>query len=79
MTRSRTPALPMRPHRRFLCLFALAIAGLPLALRLDAQTDSSSRPHTAWIAAGSRQTLPAEMVFENALGRLGVLNRIRPD
>ena len=78
MTRSRTPALPMRPHRRFLCLFALAIAGLPQALRLDAQTDSSSRPHTAWIAAGSRQTLPAEMVFENALGRLGVLNLSGP-
>ena len=74
MTRSRTPALPMRPHRRFICLSALAIAGLPLALRLDAQTDSSSRPHTVWIAAGSRQTLPREMVFENALGRLGVLN-----
>jgi hypothetical protein len=65
----------MRPHRRFICLSALAIAGLSLALRLDAQTDSSSsRPHTAWIAAGSRQTLPAEMLFENALGRLGVLN-----
>ena len=27
MTRSRTPALPMRPHRRFIYLFALAIAG----------------------------------------------------
>ena len=74
MTRSRTAALPMRPHRRFILLFALASAGLALVSRLDAQSDSSSRPHTAWIAEGSRQTLPREMVFENVLGRLGVLN-----
>ena len=74
MTRSRTAALPMRPHRRFILLFALASAGLALVSRLDAQSDSSSRPHTAWIVEGSRQTLPRELVFENALGRLGVLN-----
>jgi cytochrome c peroxidase len=64
----------MRPHRRFILLFALASAGLALVSRLYAQSDSSSRPHTAWIAEGSHQTLPREMVFENALGRLGVLN-----
>ena len=45
-----------------------------MALRLDAQSQPELRPHTAWVAAGSRETLPGEMVFENSLGRLGVLN-----
>ena len=55
-------------------LLALATAGFLAVLRLEAQTDPALRPQTSWIAAGSRQTLPREMVFENALGRLGVLN-----
>ena len=55
-------------------LLALATAGFLAVLRLEAQTDPALRPQTSWIAAGSRQTLPREMVFENTLGRLGVLN-----
>ena len=64
----------MRSYRLTAFLFALATAGLLVALRLDAQSQPALRSHTTWIPAGSRQTLPREMVFENAIGRLGVLN-----
>ena len=68
----------MRSYRLTVVLFALATAGLLVVLRLDAQSQPALRPHTTWIAAGGRQTLPREMVFENTLGRLGVLNESGP-
>ena len=64
----------MRRYRPTVVLFALATAGLLVALRLDAQSPPVLRPHTAWVSARSPEQLPREMVFENALGRLGVLN-----
>ena len=64
----------MRVNRPLLFLLALTAAGSLVALTLEAQTEPALRPHTSWFAAGSRQTLPREIVFENALGRLGVLN-----
>ncbi|HEY6507419.1 MAG TPA: hypothetical protein VIY56_05360, partial [Vicinamibacterales bacterium] len=55
-----------------LALGLLATVGL-----LDAQSGPpapQARPHTWWVEAGSRVTLPREMEFDNPLGRLGVLN-----
>ena len=68
----------MRRYRPTIALFALAMAGFVAALGSEAQSQLSSRPHTAWVSAGSGQTLPRELVFENALGRLGVLNTSGP-
>jgi hypothetical protein len=67
----------MRRYRSTL-LLALATAGLLVALSLEAQSPPALRPHTAWISAGTREPLPREVVFENALGRLGVLNLSGP-
>jgi cytochrome c peroxidase len=64
----------MRVYRPILFLLALATAGFLVVLTLEAQTEPVLRPHTSWFAAGSGQTLPREIVFENGLGRLGVLN-----
>ena len=68
----------MRRYRPTVVLFALATAGLSVALRLDAQSPPVLRPHTAWVSARSPEPLPREMVFENTLGRLGVLNLSGP-
>lgn len=51
----------------------LGAAGL-LSAQSGSPTLPPARPHTSWVEVGSRVTLPAEMQFENALGRLGVLN-----
>src|SRR5262245_2648008 len=64
----------MRPRPLF--LIALATATFVVALTLHAQPDS--QPHTSWIAPGSRVTLARDLVFENPLGRLGVLNESGP-
>ena len=76
MTLSST-AVALRTARLALGLGLLASVGL-----LDAQTGAppapQARPHSSWVEAGSRVTLPREMEFENALGRLGVLNTAGP-
>src|SRR5262245_26323002 len=64
----------MRPNQTLNLLTTLATAGLLVALKLHAQAEPEPRPHTAWVAPGSRETLRREMVFENPIGRLGVLN-----
>ncbi len=64
----------MRLHRVFPFLVALFSASLLATLNIGAQSDSTPRLQTGWIPPGSRQTLPREMTFDNALGRLGVLN-----
>jgi len=59
--------------------FALAIAaGLLVAADPGAQSPPAAQPHTAWIAAGSRLTLPRDLEFDDPLGRLGVLNASGP-
>jgi hypothetical protein len=57
---------------------ALAFAGQLVALTLEAQSPPAFRPHTTWVSSGTREPLPRELVFENALGRLGVLNASGP-
>jgi hypothetical protein len=67
----------MRP-RPAVFLFALAATTFVAALSLHAQLETPLQPHTSWIAPGSRVTLARELVFENPLGRLGVLNESGP-
>jgi hypothetical protein len=68
----------MRSRRFALVLVALALAGVPVALNLHAQAEPAARPHTTWIAPGSGGTLERDLVYENPLGRLGVLNASGP-
>jgi hypothetical protein len=68
----------MRSSQSTVFLLALATACLFVAFNLAAQSQPPARPHTTWIAPGSRVTLSRDMVFENPLGRLGVLNADGP-
>jgi hypothetical protein len=57
------------------------VAGLGLmaaAALLEAQVDAPIRPHSSWVDVGSGAPLNRDMVFENALGRLGVLHTTGP-
>jgi cytochrome c peroxidase len=64
----------MRRYRRPVAQIAVAATGLLIALQLNAQSQLKLQPHTTWLTPGSGEILPREMVFENPLGRLGVLN-----
>ena len=52
----------------------LSAVGLLAAQGDSQETPPTPRPHTWWVDVGSGVTLPREMLFENPLGRLGVLN-----
>jgi cytochrome c peroxidase len=68
----------MRLHRHALAVFAAAVIGIPAALSLQAQPEPPVRAHTTWITPGSGGTLDRDLLYENALGRLGVLNTAGP-
>src|SRR5215471_15891241 len=55
-----------------------AVTGMLAAFTLSAQEEPPARPHTTWIAPGSGVTLDRDLVYENPLGRLGVLNTSGP-
>jgi hypothetical protein len=40
----------------------------------NAAPPAAVHPHTAWVESGGGTTMPKEALFENSLGRLGVLN-----
>jgi hypothetical protein len=73
--------MPLRGRNMIGWILGVVLLGA-VAL-LGAQGDSQSqapaaRPHTSWVEAGSGVSLPREMLFENPLGRLGVLNTAGP-
>jgi hypothetical protein len=49
-----------------------------LAAQSESDLTPQARPHTSWVDAGSGESLPRELLFENPLGRLGVLNTAGP-
>lgn len=76
-----SPALRFRHQRLTGWIIGTALLGSValLGAQADSQTATASvRPHTWWVEAGSWVSLPNEMLFENPLGRLGVLNTSGP-
>jgi hypothetical protein len=68
----------MRTLRAALAFSTLAAAGVFAALTLEAQTEPTVQPHTTWIAPGLGVKLDRDLLYENSLGRLGVLNSSGP-
>src|SRR5512134_3191157 len=63
---------PMKNRRVILSVLAAVTAA---GMALHAQV---SRPQFRWLEAGADIVLPREMTFDNAAGRLGILNAEGP-
>jgi hypothetical protein len=71
----------VRFPRNFIRLAIIALAGLGAVAALLSKSTAQQqtpRPPLSWIEAGAGGVLPAEHYYENAHGKLGVLNTSGP-
>ena len=59
-------------------MFGAAVLGAAALLVAQNHPETIAKPYTSWVEPGSGASLPREMLFENSLGRLGVLNATGP-
>ena len=59
-------------------MLGAVVLGAAALLVAQDHPETIAKPYTSWVEPGSGTSLPREMVFENPLGRLGVLNTAGP-